>query len=71
MLIQVIDLLVSWGQYVGRGTVMEVWRLAPLYLMGWSLAREECSELRRFRDFDDRVVEDCDQHFIYLDICPS
>jgi hypothetical protein len=36
---RVINLLVSWGEQVGWGTVMEVWRLASLYLM-WCLWRE-------------------------------
>jgi len=30
MLRRVIDLLNSWGSQVGCGTIMEVWRLAPL-----------------------------------------
>jgi hypothetical protein len=33
MPIWVIDLLVSWEGHVGRGIIVEVWRLAPLCLM--------------------------------------
>jgi len=50
----VIDLLVSWGGQVGRGTLMGVWRLAPLCLM-WCLWRERNAQ--KFEDVETLVTE--------------
>jgi hypothetical protein len=61
---------VNWGEQVGRGTVMGVWRLVPLCLM-WCHWRE--MNARSFENVGTSVTvaEDCDQYFILLDICSS
>jgi hypothetical protein len=51
---RVIVLLVRWGGQVGRGTIMEVWRLAPLCLI-WCLWRER--NARSFEDVETSVTK--------------
>jgi hypothetical protein len=46
---QVIDLLVSGGGQDERGTIMGIWRLAPLCLM-WCLWRQ--GNARSFKDVE-------------------
>jgi hypothetical protein len=51
---RVIVLLVRWRGQVGRGTIMEVWRLAPLCLI-WCLWRER--NARSFEDVETSVTK--------------
>ena len=54
MPIRVIDLLVSWEGHVGRGVIVEVWRLASLCLM-WCIWRE--MNVWSFKDIETSVTE--------------
>lgn len=63
-----INLLVNWGDQVGHGTVMEVWRLAPFHLM-WHLKREwNTRSFEDVRDLGVRVARYYVQRFLCLNI---
>jgi hypothetical protein len=51
---RVIDLLISWRGQAGHGTIMEVWRLAPLCLM-WCLWRNR--NVRSFENIETSMLE--------------